>query len=146
MRQAPVKSPGGQSSHALDRAPSECFRRAMAGLRGWAKEVGWRKVALLLSLYFCQGMPYGLQVTALPIYLRESGIALGTIGLVQLLTLPWILKALWAPAVDRFGSPRVGRRKAWILPMQAGLALSMALGAAVDPARNLSALLALVFL
>jgi PAT family beta-lactamase induction signal transducer AmpG len=118
----------------------------MAGLRGGVKAIGWRKVALLLSLYFCQGMPYGLQVTALPIYLRESGTALGTIGLVQLLTLPWILKALWAPAVDRFGSPRVGRRKSWILPMQAGLGLCAALGAGVDPSRNLSALLGLVFL
>ena len=40
------------------------------------------------------------------------------IGLTSLLALPWALKFLWAPAVDRCSIPRLGRRKSWIVPLQ----------------------------
>ncbi len=105
-----------------------------------------RKLALLLSLYFCQGLPFGFQATALPIYLREHGVSLAAIGFLQLLSLPWLLKAFWAPLVDRFGSVRLGRRKSWILPMQAGMGLSAAAGATLTVDTQLGALLAVVFL
>lgn len=104
------------------------------------------KVAALLALYFCQGLPFGFQARALPIYLREHGLSLATIGYVQALALPWLLKALWAPMVDRFGSARLGRRRSWILPMQLGMAGAAAVGAMLDPAEQLPALLGIVFL
>jgi len=88
------------------------------------------KFALLLALYFVQGLPFGFQAKALPIYLREQGVGLTEIGLLGALALPWMLKALWAPLVDRYGSARVGRRKSWIVPMQGGL-LVTCLGAAL---------------
>jgi MFS transporter, PAT family, beta-lactamase induction signal transducer AmpG len=107
-----------------------------------------RKIGLLSALYFAQGLPYGFQVTALPAYLRATGVSLTGIGFVGLLSTPWMAKALWAPLVDRTrgGALGLGRRKTWILPMQALLMISCALAALVPPDRGLALLLALVFL
>jgi predicted MFS family arabinose efflux permease len=102
------------------------------------------RIALLLVLYFAQGLPYGFQVIVLPAYLRAQGVSLTGIGFVGALSLPWMLKALWAPWVDRYGSARFGQYRSWILPLQAGLALT-ALCAAYVPAKELSLLLGLVF-
>lgn len=82
------------------------------------------KLALLGALYFVQGMPFGFQSAALPVLLRTRGFSLTAIGFAGALAAPWMLKALWAPLVDRFGSRRFGRRKSWIVPMQLLLAAS----------------------
>ena len=103
-----------------------------------------RKIALLSALYFVEGLPAGFQLTALPVYLRDHGVSLTGIGFASLLSLPWMLKALWAPAVDHFGSERFGRRRVWILPLQAGLALACAAAAMVRPDDQVLPLLALV--
>jgi MFS family permease len=60
------------------------------------------------------------------------------------LALPWMLKALWAPLVDRYGSERFGRRKTWIVPMLVLLALCCVVTAFFPPAREISVLLGLV--
>ena len=83
-----------------------------------------QKLFLLGALYFVQGLPFGFQVTALPVFLRVSGFSLENIGFATGLSLPWLLKPLWAPFVDRYGSERFGRRKSWIIPMQVGLAIT----------------------
>jgi PAT family beta-lactamase induction signal transducer AmpG len=105
-----------------------------------------KKLALLSSLYFVQGMPYGFQITALPVYLRTQGISVTALGFLQLLSLPWMFKALWAPLVDRYGSPRIGRRKSWILPLQLALAATCAVASTVPIPSALPVLLGLIFL
>jgi MFS transporter, PAT family, beta-lactamase induction signal transducer AmpG len=105
----------------------------------------WRKLGLLSALYFVQGLPFGFQATALPVYLRTLGISVRTISLLGVLSLPWLLKLFWAPFVDRYGSPRIGRRKSWILPLQLALALASAAAAFVPVPSALGLLLALVF-
>jgi MFS transporter, PAT family, beta-lactamase induction signal transducer AmpG len=102
-------------------------------------------LALLTVLYFAQGLPFGFQATALPVYLRAQGVSVTAIGFLGLLSAPWMLKVLWAPLVDRKGARRLGRRWSWIVPLQAALAASAALAAFVDPTRQLAALLGLVF-
>lgn len=79
------------------------------------------KLAALLVLYFAEGLPFGFQVTALPLLLRERGVSLQSIGFAGILAVPWMAKALWAPWVDRYGSERFGRRKSWIVPLQLAL-------------------------
>ena len=74
--------------------------------------------SLLLLLYLSQGIPFGFQVTALPVLLRQSGISLTIIGFSSILALPWMLKIVWAPMVDRFWFKKVGRRKSWLIPLQ----------------------------
>ena len=104
------------------------------------------KLGVLWTLYFVQGLPFGFQATALPVYLREAGLSLTGIGLATALALPWSLKLLWAPLVDRFGAGRWGRRRSWILPLQVALALVCAAGALVSPRAALTPLLVLVLL
>jgi MFS family permease len=73
-----------------------------------------QKITLLVALYFAQGLPFGFFTIVLPATLRQAGLSLKTIGLVSvLLTLPWLLKFLWAPFVDHRGT-----RRAWLLTLQ----------------------------
>src|SRR5215216_6637526 len=90
-------------------------------MRGRVEMSRGSKLALLSALYFVEGMPWGFQSKALPVYLRSSGVSLTLIGLLNLLSLPWMTKVLWAPLVDRYGWRRFGRRKSWIVPLQVGL-------------------------
>jgi MFS family permease len=76
------------------------------------------KIVLLSSLYFSQGLPFGFFTQALPVWMRERGLSLTIIGASSVLALPWALKLLWAPLVDRHGGSRLGRRRGWILPLQ----------------------------
>ena len=88
------------------------------------------KLALLSTLYFSQGLPFGFFTQALPVWMRQSGMSLPLIGASSLLALPWALKFLWAPLVDRHAGSPLGRRRGWILPLQAAaIASALALAA-----------------
>jgi len=102
------------------------------------------RLGILWSLYFVQGLPFGFQATALPVYLRSEGMSLAGVGLATALALPWSLKILWAPLVDRFGGGRFGRRRSWILPLQLLLAATCVAAALVPPDEGLGPILALV--
>jgi len=73
-----------------------------------------RLLGLLALLYFAQGLPSGLLARALPPLLREQGVSLPAIGLTGLLAVPWALKFLWAPLVERTGT-----RRSWLLALNA---------------------------
>lgn len=103
------------------------------------------KYWMLAVLYFVQGLPYGFQLNALPVYLRAEGVSLAGIGMAGALSLPWVFKVIWGPAVDRYGSERFGRRKSWIVPLQLLLALSCLGASFVEPSQGLMVLLTLVF-
>lgn len=64
------------------------------------------RVVLLASLYYAQGLPFGIFTQALPVMLRQAGTSLEGIGLSNLLALPWALKFIWAPWIDRLPGPR----------------------------------------
>lgn len=97
----------------------------------------WIRVLLLTSLYLSQGLPFGFFTQALPALLRQMGLSLPAISMAGLLTFPWMLKFLWAPWVDRWSIPGLGRRRSWILPLQGAAALLMFAMAAIDPERGL---------
>ena len=96
-------------------------------------------IALLSTLYFVQGLPYGFQENALPGFLTKLGVSLAAVGAASALSWPWALKPLWAPVVDRYGS-----RKAWILPLQALLALACVAAAFSPPSASLTVLIVIV--
>ncbi|HMV66324.1 MAG TPA: MFS transporter [Myxococcota bacterium] len=100
-----------------------------------------RTLLLLTALYVAQGLPNGFFTQALPVLLRERGVSLEAISLSSLLVLPWTLKVLWAPVVDRTLTPR-----AWILMMQAATAALLVGLAALDPATLLAPCLLVVLL
>ncbi|MFN3197510.1 MAG: MFS transporter [Bradymonadia bacterium] len=91
------------------------------------------KLGLLGALYFSQGLPFGFFTQALPVFLRDQGISLAGIGLTYLLALPWALKFIWAPFIDRHQGGRWGPRRSWILPLQWLAAALMAVLSAIDP-------------
>jgi len=97
-------------------------------------------LTVLGCLYLSQGLPYGFFTQALPAILRERGVSLAAIGASTLLALPWALKFLWAPAVDRLGWARFGRRKSWIVPLQVCAAAVLGALAFADFAAHLEAL------
>lgn len=72
-------------------------------------------LAMLLSLYLAQGLPVGFMTQALPTLLRHYGVSLTQIGFSGLLMMPWALKFLWSPYVDRYGSTRLGHYRSWVL-------------------------------
>lgn len=101
-------------------------------------------MGLLGSLYLSQGLPYGFFTQALPVLLRTSGLSLPAIGAANMLALPWMLKFLWAPVVDRTpsGALGLGRRRAWILILQGLTVVTVAGLAAADPSRSLTVVMA----
>ncbi len=101
-----------------------------------------RKLVLLTALYLAQGLPFGFFTQALPVLLRNSGLSLPAIGFANLLTLPWALKFLWAPSVDRWHLEGVGLRRSWLLPLQAASVLLFALLSLLTPQENLELILA----
>ncbi|MCA9710059.1 MAG: MFS transporter, partial [Myxococcales bacterium] len=96
------------------------------------------KLGLLATLYFSQGLPFGFFTQALPALMRQQGVSLAAIGLSTLLALPWGLKFLWAPLVDRHAHARAGARRGWLLPLQLLSAAVLVALAHADPARSLT--------
>jgi PAT family beta-lactamase induction signal transducer AmpG len=99
-----------------------------------------RVLVWVAILYLGQGLPYGISSRVLPVYFRLHGVSLAEIGLLSLLALPWSLKPLWGPLVDRFGS-----RRAWIAPCLFLLAAATAVLGRL-PAHALAAPLAALLL
>ena len=91
-------------------------------------------LVLLASLYCAQGLPSGLIAHSLPVLLRQHGVDLAVIGVLKLLALPWMLKVLWAPWVDRIASEGLGHHRGWILPLQTTVILCVASLALISPA------------
>ncbi|MEM9191247.1 MAG: MFS transporter [Myxococcota bacterium] len=92
-----------------------------------------KKFGLLSVLYFSQGLPFGFFTQALPVLLRKEEVSLPLIGFSSFLALPWGVKFLWAPLLDRYYHPRFGRRRSWLVPLQLLSALLLASLALADP-------------
>lgn len=90
-------------------------------------------IAIFIGLYAAQGITGSLVQTGLPTALRASGARLDVLGMLALLFLPWALKFLWAPLVDRHWIARLGRRRSWIVPCQLLLVGCFALAAFLPP-------------
>ncbi|MDA3866905.1 MAG: MFS transporter [Salinivirgaceae bacterium] len=60
----------------------------------------WHKFPLLFGLYIAQSIPMSFFSTVVPVIMRQEQYSLESIGLIQLVKLPWILKFLWAPIID----------------------------------------------
>src|SRR5471032_2326555 len=98
------------------------------------------RVLIVLFLGFSSGLPLALSGSTLQIWMKESGIDLGTIGLFALVGTPYTLKFLWAPLVDALHVPfftrRFGRRRGWLVFSQLLLIVAILLLALTDPARS----------
>ncbi len=98
------------------------------------------RVLIVLLLGFSSGLPLALSGSTLLVWMRESGVDLGTIGLFALVGTPYTLKFIWAPLVDALHVPlftrRFGRRRGWLIFSQLLLIIAILLLALTDPARS----------
>src|ERR1700753_3073404 len=97
------------------------------------------RVLIVLLLGFSSGLPLALSGSTLLVWMRESGVDLGTIGLFALVGTPYTLKFLWAPLVDALHVPLFtrdfGRRRGWLVFSQLLLIVAILLLALTAPAR-----------
>lgn len=70
-----------------------------------------KKYLTLFSLYIAQSVPMSFFTTVIPVLMRQENYSLELIGLVQLIKLPWAIKFLWAPLVDKAGGSPGNYRK-----------------------------------
>jgi MFS transporter, PAT family, beta-lactamase induction signal transducer AmpG len=90
------------------------------------KKIFNRQMLVSLIMGFACGLPLLLTMSVLQARMKEDGINLTTIGLVNLVQIPYTWKFIWAPFLDRFIPPFLGRRKGWLAMAQFGLILAIA--------------------
>ena len=115
-----------------------------------AKEFRWRdlfedpRIVQMLALGFSSGLPLLLVLGTFTLRLAQSEIDIKSIGLFSYVALPYSLKFLWAPTIDRLDVPvlarRLGRRRAWMVTTQIATALALVLMAFSDPKDHLALL------
>lgn len=129
-----LSSPAGQAaslmqrpSFTLDDAVPELDKGEEGSSKGFSElsKKDQRNFLLLVLLYFLQGIPMGLAMGSVPFLLKKADASYSAIGVFSLAAYPYSLKLFWSPIVDAVWSPKVGRRKSWILPIQTVSGFSM---------------------
>ncbi|HJS65813.1 MAG TPA: MFS transporter [Nitrospiraceae bacterium] len=95
-----------------------------------------RRIAIMLPLGFASGLPLALTAGTLQAWLTVAGLDLKTIGIFTLVGLPYTVKFLWAPLMDRLVPPWLGRRRGWMLVTQMSVALGLAAMAVTGPGQR----------
>jgi MFS transporter, PAT family, beta-lactamase induction signal transducer AmpG len=72
----------------------------------------WRTASVAI-MSFASGLPLGLVYVAIPDWMRSIGVDIKVVGLITLAQAPWSFKVLWAPLLDRYVPPFLGRRRGW---------------------------------
>jgi PAT family beta-lactamase induction signal transducer AmpG len=91
-------------------------------------------VAFLMG--FASGLPLLLTISVLQAWMTDEGVDLGVIGLMALVGLPYTLKFLWAPLLDRYVPPFLGRRRGWLAVIQVLLMAAVAALGLTDPSAS----------
>jgi PAT family beta-lactamase induction signal transducer AmpG len=96
-----------------------------------------RRVAPLLALGFASGLPLALTGGTLQAWATIEQVSLQEIGFLTLVGTAYTLKFLWAPLIDRYAPPWLGRRRGWMLLMQVLLALGILAMGCLSPGQSL---------
>jgi PAT family beta-lactamase induction signal transducer AmpG len=105
-----------------------------------------RSIAVVTFLGFSSGIPLALTSGTLQAWMAVAGVDLRTIGIFAVVGLPYTLKFLWSPFMDRFVPPWLGRRRGWIIITQFSLILGISAMAFSSPQQALLLLAALALL
>jgi PAT family beta-lactamase induction signal transducer AmpG len=97
-----------------------------------------RRMLICVFTGFSSGMPLYLLLNLVPAWLRTEGIDLKTIGLFALIQFPYTWKFLWAPLVDRYALPWLGRRRSWMFFTHVGLFALIGVLGAFSPQADLA--------
>ncbi len=92
-----------------------------------------RRMLICVFTGFSSGLPLFILLNLLPAWLKTEGLSLAAIGALTLVQMPYTWKFLWAPLVDRYALPLLGRRRGWMLVTQLGLLGAVASLGALSP-------------
>jgi PAT family beta-lactamase induction signal transducer AmpG len=113
----------------------------------WFKVFQSRKMSALIFLGFASGLPFYLSSkNPIQAWMSEDGVSLEAIGAFGLVSLPYSLKFLWSPLLDRFVPPFLGRRRGWLVISQIALIVAIAAMALQNPSKALQFLAINAFL
>jgi len=112
----------------------------MQNIFGWLEVFLQPKMLVIMGFGFASGLPLLLTKDTLQAWMTKDGIAIETVVWFSLVSLPYSLKFLWSPLLDRFVPPFLGRRRGWILLLQIALMLAIALMASQSPKQSLELL------
>jgi PAT family beta-lactamase induction signal transducer AmpG len=96
-----------------------------------------KRMLICIFTGFTSGLPLYILIQLVPAWLRKEGVSLTEIGLFALVGIPYNWKFLWAPMMDRFFLPILGRRRTWMLATQVALMVSIACTGLIDPKLSL---------
>lgn len=113
------------------------------GWKGIQRAFATPSALTLLFFGFGSALPFLLVGVTLSTWLRDTGVALSAIGLVSYASFFYVLKFLWAPLVDRYPLPFLGRRKGWLAFSQVVLIIALIAMALVKPESSLILFVAL---
>ncbi|MGM0576824.1 MAG: AmpG family muropeptide MFS transporter [Myxococcota bacterium] len=105
--------------------------------RARLRDLANRRVGVMPLLGFSSGLPLLLTGGTLQAWLTDAGLDVETIGFFTLVGVPYSLKFMWAPVMDRFVPPFLGRRRGWMLIAQLSLAALIAAMALASPSAGL---------
>jgi PAT family beta-lactamase induction signal transducer AmpG len=92
-----------------------------------------RRIGLLFVLGFASGLPLYLTSQTLQAWLTSAGVPIARIASLALVGLAYTFKFAWAPLLDRYALPLLGRRRGWVLVFQIGLVAAIAAMGTMDP-------------
>jgi PAT family beta-lactamase induction signal transducer AmpG len=95
------------------------------------------KMLVIMVLGAASGFPNQVTESTLWAWLKDFGVSNTTIGIFSYVAIPYLLKPLWAPLLDRYPLPLLGRRRGWILVTQLMIAAAILALAVQDPASSL---------
>jgi PAT family beta-lactamase induction signal transducer AmpG len=104
----------------------------------WREAILNRRMLICIFTGLASGMPLYVLFQLVPAWLSEGGVSLAEIGLFSLVGIPYTWKFIWAPMMDRWVPPFLGRRRGWMLVCQLALLVSIGVLGAFDPARSTS--------
>jgi|TARA_R110002072_G_scaffold267368_1_gene426354 PAT family beta-lactamase induction signal transducer AmpG len=102
----------------------------------WKEQLLNRRMLICVFTGLASGMPLYVLYQLVPVWLREGGVSLSEIGLFSLIGIPYTWKFMWAPLMDRWVPPFLGRRRGWMLVAQVALLLSIGVLGMLDPSRS----------
>jgi PAT family beta-lactamase induction signal transducer AmpG len=97
-----------------------------------------RRMLVALVMGFSAGLPLLLTMGVLQAWMKEKNIDLTWIGMITLVQLPYTWKFIWAPILDRFTLPFLGRRRGWLIVSQLALVLAIVALGYSDPVEHVS--------
>ncbi len=112
---------------------------------GWREAIFNRRMLVCVFTGLASGMPLYVLIQLVPAWLRDQGVSLAEIGLFALVGIPYTWKFVWAPFMDRWIPPFLGRRRGWMFVFQVALLLSIGGLGMLQPEQDVATIAWLAF-